>query len=370
MARFVLALLALIPTLILLAPVFVVAGVFLFVSSTARLLARLLEPRYVPWADLMTYDPQLGWRPRAAMDAHYLVNGDDVYRIVTDAEGWPDPDRSVADSDVVVIGDSFAFGYGVDSERSFATGNPALAIKSIGAPGYSLVQGVLLMEQLAPRLSGKLVVWFICLENDLQDAVTPGVWRYRMPFIRRVGDQGDWEVVTDHVVPTVWQSPDWSWKRTLPYLCVESPMSDRVYEGCEYLVRRAAAACARAGAHLAVVTIPDMSQLTDFGRATLATNSGTPDAFDVDLPDRRFGEICQRHGLRLVRGKDHLSAADYKRWEKLHWNDEGHRKVSRLLTRLYDSFKRGELSRASAIMSPALQDRAVTIVRPIASSGA
>jgi hypothetical protein len=366
MLRFLLGLFTLIPALILLLPVFVVAGGLMFVSAAVRSLARLLEPRYVPWADLMTYDSQLGWRPRPGLDVHYLANADDVYRLVTDAEGWPGADMSVADSDVVVIGDSFAFGYGVDSGRSFATGNPGLAIKCVGAPAYSLVQGVLLMEQLASRLSGKLVVWFVCLENDLQDAVTPGVWRYRMPFVRRRSAQGDWEIVTEHVVPTVWQSPDWSWKRTLPYLCVESPMSARVYEGCEYLVRRAAVACERAGAHLAILTIPDLSQLTDSGRVTLAAKSGTPEAFDADLPDRRFGEICQRHDVLLVRGKDHLSAADYKRWERLHWNERGHRKVSRLLTGLHDSFRRGEISRACATVSPVGHDSAVGQARVLA----
>jgi hypothetical protein len=141
-------------------------------------------------------------------------------------------------------------------------------------------------------------------------------------------------------------------------------MSDRVYEGCEYLVGRAAAACQRAGAHLTILTIPDLSQLTDTGRATLAALSGTPEAFDADLPDRRFGEICQRLGVLQVRGKDYLSAGDYKRWEKLHWNNDGHRKVSRLLTRLHDSFKRGELFRASADVSPALHDQRASVVGP------
>ena len=95
-----------------------------------------------------------------------------MFRLVTDRDGWPGA-GSLDDAKVVVIGDSFAFGYGVDTNRSFAALTPSLAVKAIAAPGYSMVQGVRLMEQLGERLRGKLVLWFIFLENDLQDNLAP-----------------------------------------------------------------------------------------------------------------------------------------------------------------------------------------------------
>ena len=82
----------------------------------------------MPWTEIMTFDQQLGWRPRPDLDAHYLADRDDVFRVVTDHEGWPGT-RSLDESAVVVIGDSFAFGYGVDAGKSFADLNPGLAIK-------------------------------------------------------------------------------------------------------------------------------------------------------------------------------------------------------------------------------------------------
>ena len=140
---------------------------------------------------------------------------------------------SLDDSAVVVIGDSFAFGYGVDAGKSFADLNPGLAIKAVGAPGYSMVQSVLLMEQFAERLAGKLVVWFVCLENDLQDNLAPAMRRYRSPFVRlsrsarRVGDRGPSMSARRRGSRT-----DRHWKRILPHLCVPGPIADRAYAAC------------------------------------------------------------------------------------------------------------------------------------------
>jgi hypothetical protein len=345
MVRLLLAPVALIVLLVLLLPVFIVVGLLLLFASAVRRLANILEPDHVPWSDIMAFDSVLGWKPRSGLDTHYLATGDDVFHVVTDEEGWSGT-RSVEESRVVVVGDSFAFGYGVNPGRSFADLDPSLPIKGIGAPGYSLVQGVLLMEQLAPRLAGKLVVWFICLENDLQDSVMPWTWRYRMPFARVSPRTGAWEIVGDHVRPTPWQSPDASWRRILPHLFVPGPLADRVFAGCDYLIGRGAEACRQAGAHLVVVTIPDPVQLTDHGRATVATLSGRPDACDVNLPDHSIAESCARYGVPLVIGKDHLSVRDYKSREALHWNEQGHRRMADVLGRVYESFKSGNVNGA------------------------
>jgi hypothetical protein len=275
MPRLLLAAAAALPAFVLLLPAFIATGVLWVFASCVQALGRLLEPRFVPWADLMAFDAQLGWKPRPNLDAHYLADRDDVYRIVTDAEGWPGT-HSVDDSTMVVIGDSFAFGYGVDSGRSFADAAPGGAIKSIGAPGYSMVQSVLLMEQLTYRLAGKVVVWFVCLENDLEDNLAPAVIRYRAPFVRPSRVDGRWEIVDGHVAPSPWECAQFGRQRILPQLCVPGSIAERAYAACEYLIGRGAAACQSVGAQLVLVTVPDPSQLTDRGRARLATLSGRP----------------------------------------------------------------------------------------------
>jgi len=340
MIRFLITVVTAVLSSLLLVPVFILAGMSWLFATCVRAVGRLIEPRFVPWTDMMTFDQSLGWRPRPNLDVHYLAQGDDVFHVVTDREGWAGT-RPLDESDVVVIGDSFAFGYGIDAGKSFADLNPKLAIKGIGAPGYSMVQSVLLMEQFAERLTGKLVVWFVCLENDLEDNLSPAMGVYRVPFVRPSRRRGAWEIAQEHVGPAPWRCAVFSGTRLFPYLCVPGPVADRSYAGCDYLISRASAACNRLGAHLVLVTIPDPSQLTVEGLAKLAAISGHPDTFDPDLPDKRIAESCARYGVAIIAGKDHLSASDYKRLERLHWNPRGHRRMSEVIGQVYESYKSG-----------------------------
>jgi hypothetical protein len=365
-ARLLLATAAAFVCFILLLPVFVVVGAFYLFVSIVRFLGRSVEPRFVPWTELMTFDPALGWKPRLNLDVHYLAARDDVFHVVTDAEGWPGT-RSVEESAIVVIGDSFAFGYGVDHGRSYAELKGGLPIKSLGAPGYSMVHGVLLMEQLGQRLAGKLVVWLVCLENDLEDNLGPALLRYRSPFAKRTIN--GWEIANDHVTPVRWTCSEWGRTRLLPYLCVPGPIPERAYAAANYLIGRAAAACAKVGAHLVMLSVPDPTQLTPAGRAALAARSGQPELFDENAPDRRLAESCQRFGVTFVAGKDHLSYREYKRIEGLHWNERGHRLISVLLGHLYESFQSGAFAaKAQPVPASASKDEMAGVYEPAVGS--
>jgi hypothetical protein len=327
---------------IALLPVFVLTGALTRFVWCVRALGRLTASRCVPWPELGAFDPNLGWRPRPDLDVHYLVPLDDVYRVTTDREGWPGT-QSLDESAVVVIGDSFAFGYGVDTGSSFADLSPGLVIKGVGAPGYSMVQTVLLIEEFAKRLTGKLVVWFVCLENDLEDNLSPSMSTYRAPFVRPSRQSGEWQIGQEHIGPSPWHCTVWGSGRTrlLPHLCVPGPIADRAYAGADYLIGRASAACSRLGANLVLVTIPDPTQLTVEGRAKIAAMSGSPDSCDENLPDKRLAESCKRHGVPIVIGKDNLSAGDYKTFEGLHWNARGHRRMAEVIGKVYASFRSG-----------------------------
>ncbi len=315
-------------------------ALFLF-AACVRTLGRLLEPRFVSWTELIAFDQKLGWKPRPALDTHYLADYDDVFRIVTDREGWPGR-RSIEESPVVVIGDSFAFGYGMDTPRSFAE-LCQVSVKAVGAPGYSMVHGVRLMEEFGSRLSGKLVVWFVYLENDLQDNLAPEMRGYRTPFVRPA-PRGGWEIVDDHVSPATWHSSRLDRRRLFPTFCVPGPLADRAYAASDYLICRAHTACHGAGAHLVLVTVPHPIQLTAPGRVRLAALSGSPASCDATLPDRRIAESCQSRGIPMVPGAARLSFRHYKRREGIHWNARGHRRMATLLDELYGSFTSGTLT--------------------------
>jgi hypothetical protein len=338
MLRPVIAAIAIVPCLVVLLPAMAAALALRAFVWIVRALARRLEPAFMDWTELIEFDRTLGWKPRPQLNGHYLALGDDVFRLVTDREGWPGV-RSLDESDIVAIGDSFTFGYGVDAQHSFAALDPQLPVKGIGAPGYSMVHGVLLMEQFARRLSGKLVVWFVYPENDLQDNLAPEMRQYRAPFVRHDRRRGGWDIVASHVEPSKFECSYLDARRLFPRFCIPGPLADRAYDACDYLIARAQAACRLAGAHLVVLTVPDARQLTAHGRSTLARLGGDPDRCDPDLADQRIAESCRRHDVPVVLGREHLSHADYKRREGIHWNRRGHRRIAALLAQLHASMR-------------------------------
>ena len=337
--RVVLALISIPIAIILVAPVVLLALPFWVVGLLSRAVARKLEPAHVAWSDVLEYQPVIGWKPRANLDTHYLDRGNDVCHIVTDFEGWPGK-RSVSDSQVLVFGDSFAFGYGVDAKVSFTELVSGASVKGIGAPGYSMVQGLLLMRQKAQELKNKLVVWFICLDNDLYDNLHPNRPNfYPAPFVRNVNGDSDWEVVTHHVGASKvhiasGRSPYFPF---LANMCTPGPLSNRAYSACSYLIGEAKTICDQADATLVVMTIPNKNQLSVSGLQFLASRAQDDIKIDPDYPDVSIGEACRRVGVRFLALKEHLSQRHYKVSDE-HWNKSGHRKVAEVLDRIYNEY--------------------------------
>ena len=207
--RAILAAITTLVSLLCVAPVLVLVLPFWAIAWLTRAIAPLFERPHVLWQHLIEYDPHIGWKPKANLDAYYLAHRDDMltpYHIITDAQGWPGT-TSLAASQIVVFGDSFAFGYGVDIDVSYAVLHPHIRIKAIAAPGYNMVQELLLMRQLSLQLRDKLVVWFIYLENDLFDNLMPNLLHYRMPFVRSSNGKDEWHIVTHHISPTCGITP-------------------------------------------------------------------------------------------------------------------------------------------------------------------
>ena len=336
--------------ILLAVPVVVLALPFWAVALLTRAFARYLEPSYVSWDQLMEFAPVIGWKPKANLNAHYLTMVEDgVFHIVTDAQGWPGT-ASIAASDVVVFGDSYAFGYGVNAEASFAACRPEVRMKAIGAPAYNMVQEMLLMHQLSAQLADKLVVWFIFVGNDLYDNLTPNMYRYRMPFVREINGTGGWEIVTSHVRPAQWPytsarflHDSTLWERLLADVHSPTFLAQRAFSACEFLIREGRDICRRAGAQLLVMTIPDPLTVSPRGVLRLFSRGVDPGTFDPDLPDQNISEICAKFGVPFVAGRRYLTACHYKTRDP-HWNEKGHRQVADLLSSLYYDYKlRGNL---------------------------
>jgi hypothetical protein len=293
---------------------------------------------------LITFDPAIGWKPKENLDTHYLAERDDIFHIRTNFEGWPGK-LSLDESQIVVFGDSFAFGYGIDTKASFAEIHPHLSIKAIAAPGYTMVQELLLMRQLSSQLHGRLVVWFIYLENDLYDNLMPNLRHYRAPFVRSPNAQSTWEIVTSHLSPRKWDHapPRRPYHSFLAQLCTPCPLSQHAYAACRFLIEEGHHACSQAGAQLVVMTIPDLRQLSQRGREYLSSLGVDAELYDANFPDQQIAEICRQSGVPFIAAKDYLSAQDYKAHEKIHWNERGHRRVAKILSCLHEAHLLGEL---------------------------
>lgn len=343
--RVILAAIVTLVSLLCVAPVLVLVLPFWVIACLTRVIAPLFERPYISWQHLIEYDPHIGWKPKAHLDAYYLANRDDMltpYHIVTDAQGWPGV-TSLAASQVVVFGDSFAFGYGVDIEASYAVMHPHLRIKAIAAPGYNMVQELLVMRQLSLQLRGKLVVWFIYIENDLFDNLMPNLHHYRMPFVRSHIGVDDWHIVTHHIRPTLWHytSTPRPYYPFLAQICTPNTLSQRVYAACNFLIKEGNDVCQQAGAQLAIMTIPNVKQLSQAGIAFLSAQGADGQQIDADFPDQQISEICQQWGVPFLPAKQYMREQDYKKYD-VHWNEQGHRRIAQLLANLYQGYLMGD----------------------------
>jgi len=336
--RLVLAAMSALVGLLLVFPLVVAGLLFWTVGALTRAIAHLLEPRFALWDELIEFDQRFGWKPRPNLNSHHLA--DDVFYMTTDAQGWRGEHTTISESQLIVLGDSFAWGYGVDDKNFFAHLNPDLRIKAIGAVGYNMVQELLWLQTLSAQVKGKLVVWFIYLGNDLYENLVPDLRGYRMPFVREANGAGDWEIAASHVNPTKWPSSDHAgpygrnYYAKLAELCAPTFLSRRAYAACEFLIRKGIGICNSVSAQMAVVTIPEQAQLTKTGIDILLSHRRDKHSFNPDYSDNQIRAICKKLGIPCVALKDHLSARDYKERD-CHWNGNGHRHVAQVLSSLH-----------------------------------
>jgi hypothetical protein len=339
MIRTLLAVIAASFGMLLTIPIVVLGLPFWTVAFLTRTFCRLFEPHAVPWQQIIEFDPAIGWKPKPNLNT-YCSFAAGVFRVKTDSQGWRGT-ANIAESEIVVFGDSYAFGYGVDDEKAFFSApHSQLRIKAIGSPGYNMVQELILMHQSSLHLRDKLVVWFIYFGNDLYDNLLPNLYNYRQPFIRTVNGSGEWNVVTGHISRTEWPfnfEHNFRVKEKWGAVFGTTFLSHRVYPACEFLIRQAREICSHAGGRLVVMTIPWPTQLNQRDWEQTMSRFGNPKEFNPHLPDQKLSEICSKLGVPFVTGKDYLAIRDHIPGEG-HWNERGHQRVAEVLIDLYQRF--------------------------------
>lgn len=143
-------------------------------SWSARAAGPSTNPRYV------THDDVLGWRYVPDVAVRHTTDEFDV-AVRIGANGFREqaslPSRS---PDVLVFGDSFGFGWGVEASETFSArleGELGIAVWNLSVSGYSVDQELLLFRERARFLpqdvacAPKLVLVLSC-GNDLLEALT------------------------------------------------------------------------------------------------------------------------------------------------------------------------------------------------------
>jgi len=302
------------------------------VAELARVVHHRLEPRPVPWDQVIEFTPELGWQARPNLDT--AARADHVFRFTTDEHGWRRT-RDFEDSDVVVFGDSFAFGWGIEDRDHFAnvevrTGRTRcpVRIKAVGMVGYSLVHELIVMRRVRERLAGKIVVCLVYVGNDILANLNPHVGPYRAPYVRQQVS-GEWQIMSDLVTQEPWPWPNWpSDEQDYAELCCEGARSRRAYQACEHLLGEAKEICDGVGARLVVALVPNLS---DFDRDTLASIAPDPASFDPERATREISAACARLDVGFVSFRDSLERRHYKTSD-LHWNEAGNRRVAEVLS--------------------------------------
>ncbi len=128
---------------------------------------------------LWVHDRTKGWFHRPGSRGRAFLGGPDEGRVRINALGLRGPEplalRTPAARRVLVLGDSYVFGVGVDEEHLFVTrlarrlardGAPA-EVWNGGVSGYSSDQQLALLAELGPRLRPELVLLVMC-DNDFE----------------------------------------------------------------------------------------------------------------------------------------------------------------------------------------------------------
>jgi len=242
--------------------------------------------------ELFEYDPDLGWRGQAGARGQF-VGWEFTTDVRLNSRGFRDAEFTAAKAPgvfrIVVLGDSIAWGYGVEQTQRFADLLPeawlregrAAQVVNLAVSGYGTDQELLLWERQGRRYCADLVLLAL-YENDVRENTQTFQGRSPKPYFRL---SGDGTLALENVpVPRVPRLPPppsggvraWlqTHVRTWAGLAAARQMlrgdagvaappapPPAAVELTAALVRRLAAAVVRDGAAFGVVVLPDLYYL-------------------------------------------------------------------------------------------------------------
>ena len=143
---------------------------FVVVESTTRYL--MGKSNYT--LSIYEADENLGWKLKANIDMiHKAPTGEYNYSIKTNSQGQRGPEQVILEDDyvILVIGDSFTFGQGVEEEEIFFNKLKGFSLKIIntGVSGYNTKQELEVAKKFMLNQKVDLVIVGFFAGNDVTD---------------------------------------------------------------------------------------------------------------------------------------------------------------------------------------------------------
>ena len=290
---------------------------------------------------------------RPGLERRHVTRQWDV-KVRTNSEGWRDAEREGTGPTVLGLGDSFAFGWGVEAEESFyslAERRLAGPLINAGVPGTATIDQERLLQALIPQYRPRFVVLAFFVGNDFtetgfggaerldvvdgllelkpldgQEAPTSGLRRlasksHLLQMLRAVQFQMEGSVDKGGH-PRTWDA--WMREFAQVHLRRPSPRAEEAMRLTLASLDRIADRCREDDMGFAVLVLPRSFQVDAGEREEMRTALGLRlEDLDLDKPQRVVREWAEGQGVLLVDLLDDFEAR-HKAGERLYYSPDAH----------------------------------------------
>jgi hypothetical protein len=295
----------------------------------------------------LSHDGELGWLPKP--HSHYSDRTREFnIDIAINSQGFRDDEDSLQKPDVLLLGDSYAFGCGVNhAERMdhFIENQLNAGVLTAGVPGYGTLQEMRLFRRWTTQHPGqtRAAVFVFYAGNDLTDNMGYGGIRH-IPFVRK--SNGTYTVVE----PTREGFSDWvlyNRRTSCPEICRYSYAAFILYE----FIRQLRLAVDRDNSTFERIDYSDKYDVFDFivreiGNVSKSASCKVaflyvPTVIYYEKDDRaeddsefnQVKKILGSNSLAIIDMRRILARADYYDNDG-HWRQSGHRKAGKAISEL------------------------------------